>query len=331
MDPAPAAPVRPLFLVGMPRSGTKLLRDLLNQHPLIGLPEAETELLPDWARRWPSFGDLSGAAAWAAFTRRCARDAYFVHLEEERGLRLDADAWRARCKGPSLPEVFEGLCRLHGGAPEGGVWGDKSPGYIRWIPLLSALWPRALVVHLVRDARDHALSMQQAWGKDPVRAAARWARGVEGAGLALQRHPGPHLVVRYEDLVRDPAVQLRRVLDALGLPWSDGMDRLRRPAENLGDAAGSADVLSGNVEKWRTRMAAPLRARIEAICAAPLAAHGYPVAAAPGPPPRRAELAARQLADGWHLLRFEADQRGLAEAARFRWQIFRRTGAWELG
>mgnify|MGYP000529984615 CR=1 FL=1 len=49
----------PLFIVGMPRSGTKLLRDLLNQHPKIHIAEIETHFLPFWFSQWKEFGDLS--------------------------------------------------------------------------------------------------------------------------------------------------------------------------------------------------------------------------------------------------------------------------------
>ena len=47
----------PLFLVGMPRSGTKLLRSLLNAHPVIGIPEVEDQLLQD-AVDYAAFGNM---------------------------------------------------------------------------------------------------------------------------------------------------------------------------------------------------------------------------------------------------------------------------------
>ena len=64
-DPPTAIPAPfegPLFLVGMPRSGTKLLRALLNRHPNISIMTNETEFLPYLVSHWESFGDLSDFA-----------------------------------------------------------------------------------------------------------------------------------------------------------------------------------------------------------------------------------------------------------------------------
>lgn len=327
-DAAPAAApfAGPLFLVGMPRSGTKLLRDLLNQHPDIGIPEAETEFLPALARAWPAMGDLREPAAWAAFVDHMRGSAYFVYLAEERGIVLDGAAWRAACPSFALTGVFEGLCRLHGGAGPGQIWGDKSPGHIAHLGLLRALWPEARVVHIVRDVRDHALSMQKAWGKDPLRAAVRWHDRV-GAALGELAAWGPAaLTLRYEDLVADPAAALARVCGLVGRDFVPEMTTLARPAENLGDTAGQTAVVADNVAKWRHTMDPALARRIGALAAPVLTVLGYPAAPGPVERPGTTELRLRQLADGARLVRFDVDQRGILGALRFRWRIFRETG-----
>jgi hypothetical protein len=75
----------PLFIVGMPRSGTKLLRDLLRGHPLIGIPTTEANLLPRWAAEWHRLGDLSDRERFAAFYRRAVRAPYFLLMEKHTG------------------------------------------------------------------------------------------------------------------------------------------------------------------------------------------------------------------------------------------------------
>ena len=49
----------PLFLLGMPRSGTKLLRTLLNAHPAIHIAQVETHFIPYWHANWDSYDDLA--------------------------------------------------------------------------------------------------------------------------------------------------------------------------------------------------------------------------------------------------------------------------------
>lgn len=321
----------PLFIVGMPRSGTKLLRDLLNGHPAIGIPEAETEFLPELARTWPEHGDLRTPAAWTRFTARMADSAYFVYLREERGLALDAEAWRQACPRFDLAGVFEGLCRLHGRASEDGVWGDKSPGYIAHLGLLRALWPGCRLVHIVRDARDHVLSMRKAWGKDPVRAAVRWQRRVAAADAELASWGEDALTLRYEDLVRDPEASLRAACELVELDFRPGMLALARPSENLGDTAGRTSVVASNVEKWRQEGDQELMLTVAGIAREGLVRFGYPTeGVAPGSSvPSPLELQVRQLADGARLVQFDLDQRGVVGALRFRWRLFRETGAWD--
>ena len=314
----------------MPRSGTKLLRDLLNGHPQVGIPEAETEFLPDWAQRWPSFGDLESHACWGRFVEFVRKSAYFVYLEEERGILVDPVAWRLACTDFSLCGVFEGLCRLHGGAPEEGIWGDKSPGYIHHIPLIYTLFPRARVIHIIRDPRDQVQSAHRAWHKDRIRAAARWADGVEAATVALADHPDRSMMVRYEDLVTRPEEVLRAICSFLDLTFEPSMVELDRPSENLGDARGSTTVIASNVEKWRLGMAPSLQRRVEALCADGLRAHGYECRHE-GPQERlsRPERRIRQLFDGANLIRFDIRARGVFGAIRFRWRLFSEAGHWE--
>lgn len=320
----------PVFLVGMPRSGTKLLRDLLNRHPLVGIPEAETEVLPDWAARWPSFGNLARPEVWLSFVRQVEGSAYFVYLREERGIKVDAVSWRAACPDLSMAGVFEGLCRLHGGAPDEGIWGDKSPGYLRHIDLLWRLWPDAHIVHLVRDPRDQALSAAKAWGKDIVRGAARWADSVDQAERWLSARPQQAHLLRYEDLISDPAASLRRLCLFLDIPFVDDLTHLSRPSENLGATAGETRVVADNAEKWRDEMPAATCQRIEALCADGLRRYGYPCSyAGPQAHLSRNERRLRQLKDGFHLVQFDVKQRGALGAVAFRWRLFAETGGWE--
>ncbi len=324
----------PLFIVGMPRSGTKLLRGLLNRHPQVGIPAAETELLPDWARRWPSFGDLRRPAAFARFFQQVRDSAYFVYLREEQGQEVDPAVWHATCRGYDLPQVFEALLRLDGGiGPDGaGIWGDKSPGYIVHLPLLDRLWPHCRVMHIVRDCRDYCLSIEKAWGKDPLRAAQRWSDRVSLArsdGLGLG--PARYLELRYEDLLDRPEAVLRAATDFLGLDFDPAVLSLKQPTENIGDTAGQARIVTENTEKWRT-MDPALREQVEALAGDALRAVGYPVAYR-GRPERLSpsRMLAGQISDGINLVRSDAADRGWLGAARFRARLFRESGSRDSG
>jgi Sulfotransferase family len=317
----------PLFLVGMPRSGTKLLRDLLNRHPRIGIPDVETEFLPWLANRFMRFGDLSDLERFHSFYNEIVKQTHFRYRQERDSI-VSANDWYAACRTFDAAGVFEALIRLEVGASFDGdrIWGDKSPSYINDLPLLGMLYPTARFVHIVRDVRDYCLSIHKAWGKDMLRAAQRWADDIEAARRAGRTLRGRYAEVRYEDLLQAPVKELRRLCDFIGVSFVDSMTNLERPAENLGDAQGATDIVSQNYGKYLTQMSSQTLARIEAIAGKTLEALGYELSLPRQGPARLSatELRLAQLRDGWNLL-WEREGRRPLWALRTHLRYFRTT------
>ena len=188
----------PLFIIGMPRSGTKLLRGLLNEHPRIGIPISETEFFPYWIAHWQEFGDLSKKENFVRFYKRMLSAPYFICYRRD-GKLIDADLWFEWCHNFSPAGVFEALVRHDAGVEftSDHIWGDKSPSYTTNMTLLKHHFPDAKFVHIIRDVRDYCLSINRAWGKHMLRAAQRWVYGVEGAISAAQAFPADCMQLRY--------------------------------------------------------------------------------------------------------------------------------------
>ncbi len=310
----------PLFVVGMPRSGTKLLRDLLNRHPDIHILALETELLPFLIAHAQRFGDLSGRDGFHKFYRKMVGFPYFIYRRDENSL-ISEDAWREACPSFDVAGVFEGLVRAETRAAPGSsvIWGEKSPSYIHHLERIKGTYPAARFVHIVRDVRDQCLSAHKAWGKDMMRAAERWAAGVLAARAAGRTMGGDYLEVRYEDLLKQPEATVRRICGFIGVDFLDDMTRLVKPSENLGAAVGESRIVSTNTGKFLTSMDSRTRCRVEELAFEAMRAFGYAFTEARGPARLRAwERRGRQLLDGFSLLRFEARQRGVWGAVRFR-------------
>lgn len=317
----------PLFIVGMPRSGTKLLLGLLNRHPRIAVATFETEFLPWLARRFERFGNLRDRRRFDAFYAAMQRHSYFQYRRERGGV-VDAASWHAACAEYTAAGVFEALVRLDAEAPRGSgrIWGDKSPSYIDDLPLLKQLYPAAKVLHIVRDVRDYCLSTRKAWGKDMLRAAQRWADDVRKARADGAALGAGYLELRYEDLLERTEAELRRACAFLAVDFRPDMLSLARPAENLGDARGATDVLAGNSGKWRALEPRTL-ARIEQIAGPVLAECGYALALPPRPQRRlsAAEMRLAQLKDAWHLARADHNGWGFWRTALFHLRYFAAT------
>ena len=318
----------PLFIVGMPRSGTKLLRTLLNTSSTVFIPDVETHFLPYWFKHWEVYGDLSDPDQFRQFYDGVINLPYFLYTGEFQA-NIDCKEWHSNCETYDLPGVFEALVKHDAGYPvnSGGVWGDKTPSYLGHMLLLKALFPTARFLHIVRDARDYCLSMQNAWGKSLLRAAQMWNDGVTAAITQGEALGDAYMQVRYEDLISNPQAQLVQVCDFIGVPFEEQMLSLDSIPENLGDTKGVRQIVSNNVEKYRTRMDSEVRMRIESIACVPMKSLGYPIEYT-GTPRRlsAAEMGLFKLHDGLNLIRFELGNRNIFEAARLRWRLYSVSG-----
>ena len=276
-EPLPAFP----FVVGEARSGTTLLRVMLDAHPQLAIPPESyfvSGLYPYRSRY-----ERGGAFDLARF----AGDLQGLHkfrdwdLPEERF----ASAFAEPMPGGAYPDAVRLLYGTYAAAHEKPRYGDKSPGYVTRMKLLTQLFPEARFVHIVRDVRSVALSlteMPSEWGTRSVpEGAARWRHRVsrghaEGTALGQERY----LEVRYEDLVADSERELRRMLEFLLLPWDDAV--LRYAERGLSRVPEGSHAIHGNVGRaptttrdWRAQMSREDLEAVEAIAGDVLTEMGY--------------------------------------------------------
>ncbi|GJM28811.1 MAG: hypothetical protein DHS20C17_14460 [Cyclobacteriaceae bacterium] len=298
----------PLFIVGMPRSGTKLLRGLLLQHDKVGIPLVETGFLPFWVRRWESYGDLSDFENFKKFYKSNLKIPYFFYMKYEgtrhHGQLISCETWYSYCQNYTVAGVFEALLRHDAGVDyhSNGIWGDKSPGYITHIPLLFELYPKARVVHIVRDVRDYSLSIKTAWNKNPLRAAQRWSDWVSKIKFDSKLHQQQYFEIKYEDLLDEPVKCLEELCDFIGIQFSTEMLKLDSSTENLGDSKGHTKIVGANKNKFRERMDSKMQKRIESISKTAMSLYGYPPDFTVNEKQlSKAELYWYQVADAYHL------------------------------
>jgi len=318
----------PLFVVGMPRSGTKLLREILLQHGRIAIPRIETEFLPELVRYIDRRGGIiTNRADFERMYRWVSTFPYFRYCAEQ-GELITSQRWWDSCKDFAATGVFEGLVRHDAEAPLGSdrIWGDKSPSYITCIGKLAAWFPQGRILHIVRDVRDHVVSLRDAWGKDILRAAQRWnddtlAAAAEGAGLGRR-----FKTVRYEDLVRDPEAQVAGICEFLDIDFSRSMLAWSRSPENIGDARGATSVVQSGLARYESRLTKQELRAIESIAIEAMEFFGYAPVFRVG----RSRLSPfgmklRALKDGFSLVRARSGSSGWRGATRFYANYWRTT------
>lgn len=268
----------PLLLLGVSRSGTTLLRVILDRSPGIAIPD-ESFFVPLLARR-------HGATVDAG---RFLDDVSRIPTIRDWRLAVSDIAPRIR-SGMPTGEAISAIYEAYADAAGKPRFGDKTPMHMRHLSLLAELFPDAQYVHLIRDGRDAALSFLQmpegtftrTWAHPttPAQFACLWRREVEDA-RALGRRLGAsrYAEVRYESLVADPEETVREICRFASLPFEPAML----------DYTGAVDVSAKphqqrllrppttGVRSWREDMSPEDVASFEAVAGTLLSDLGYDV------------------------------------------------------
>lgn len=264
------------FIVGAPRTGSTLLRRILNAHSRVAIPP-ESPFLIDYllAERVPA----------ATRLRLLLDDPEYAQWRQ--GLLRE---FRATDVAGAIVELHAAYAASAGKSR----WGQKTPRLVRVWETVATRLPTSRFVHTVRDPRAVAASLRKsAAHRNHALAAARRWRLDAGHGLAMERAlPGRVLRVAYESLARDPETEVRRLCEFLDLPFEPEMLRPGReltlnPHEDRhGHHRRVAEPISTeSVDAWRDELSPRDLAAVHAVCADPGRSLGYELA--PAAPPSR--------------------------------------------
>lgn len=229
-----------LFIVGASRSGTKLIRDLLNNHSQISLPDIESQFIIEYINTCR--GD-----------KKKTKDLILHSKFLKRINNFEISNWLQSFDLNELDDtdqlVMEVLQRSSLGYNDGNYWGDKTPFYLRNIELIKKVFPSSKFIHIIRDPRDRALSVNKTWGKNLFRSAHGWYTDITACRKQSQGFGSDYFEVYYEDLIQNTNSVLNRCCMFLSLDYEVGMDKLNKPSEKHGTTSKEAKVLSSNKNK----------------------------------------------------------------------------------
>ncbi len=271
----------PVFVLGCPRSGTTLLYHMLLSAGNFAVYRAESQV---FNLLEPRFGNLDHAG-----NRQRLLEAW-QETELFRRTGLDRDeisgAVMANCRngGDFLRMVMEAMAR-HQGVER---WADCTPEHLLYLHRIKQTIPNALVIHIIRDGRDVALSLEkQAWIRPFP-----WdrAKTLEVAGLYWEwivnkgRRDGralgqDYIEVRFEDLVSDPTKVLSTLSGFIGqeLDYEKiervGIGSVSKPNSSFSDGKKTEDF--SPVGRWKNSLSAAQRERLEGMMGETLRGLGY--------------------------------------------------------
>lgn len=264
---------QPIFIISLPRSGSTLLQRMLAFSPQIASTAEPWLMLSLWGMREPAIG----RAAYSHHTAATALNDFIDHI-------------------PHGEREFDAALRsfalaLYGAAAQGKRYFlDKTPRYYLLLPYLQRIWPDAHVVLLVRHPLAILASIAETFHNGRFRWFEYWIDWIEGhrcMAEAIRRDVGSCRVVRYEDLVSNPATTVAGLCAWLGIPFTEGMVtsyKEKALSGRMGDHKGIehyAGVSVESVAKWQTFFAtrhrkAVARKMVARLSREDLAVIGYP-------------------------------------------------------
>ena len=239
-DPLSQLQAEPIFIVGVARSGTTWVLDLIGAHPLVA------EVMESWMFT----KDRGVGALFKQFDQgKEGLTSLVTRPELIREVKALTSTWLAAALGPTHRFLVE-----------------KSPDHIDAMELIAEIYPGSKFIHVIRDGRDVAVSQAAAirsWAPEwenvfgsVHKSAVQWSRSVR-RGQAAARAIGHRVKeIRYEQLHDDPVGSLTELFEFCEIPAGDELVKEICVKNNISEYkwAGEARFRrSGRVGDWRTR------------------------------------------------------------------------------
>jgi hypothetical protein len=219
------AQISPIFILGVHRSGTTLIRFILSSHSDIYIPP-ESDFIPRFFLNKP-FKALTARDVkqllHTIFTR-------YRFVEDWQGPQPNFKNFLDEETGTTTPSNF--LSKLYGRYAVQNMasrWGDKTPIYTSYVKLIHQLFPQTQFIHILRDPRDAAISLLERYAHreihvDTYFAAKNWVRRITKARADAASLPvGQYLEIRYEELVSTPEAVVRNMCNFLNESFQPSM------------------------------------------------------------------------------------------------------------
>ncbi len=213
-----------IFMVGEQRSGSNLLRLILNESSDIAAPHPP-HILQRFMPLLPVYGNLNNEKSFKKLIDDVCRLVELNPVPWDK-VKLDRKEVLKRCKENSLVAVYGAVMDLYAEANDASAWMCKSMQNIQWADEINLYFDKPKYIYLYRDPRDVALSFTKAviGEKHPYFIAKQW-NALQELCIAQMNWLGEDSIfaLSYEGLLENPEKVVRNLCDFLNIKFSNKM------------------------------------------------------------------------------------------------------------
>ncbi len=214
--------MKSVFIIGEQRSGSNLLRLMLEQHPRVTAPHPP-HILQRMMPLLPIYGNLENNRAFKQLITDVCELIHRNPVPWDNVALSEEEIFR-RCKERSLVAVYGAAMDLYAEAEKADYWVCKSMQNVRWINDLERYFNKPAYIYLYRDPRDVCVSFMKAvvGEKHPYFIAKKWCE-LQQLCLAAKDLVGTNrfYCLSYENLVTDCDRELQKLMNFLGLDYRE--------------------------------------------------------------------------------------------------------------
>ena len=256
----------PIFIVGVGRSGTSLLQSILNSHSDITfLPE--TQFLRTYL-----FSNKE-----INISKSNYRDIIDTLTADQRFNRLNIKANQIIFQDKNMYDAYLNLLDLHLRNKQKQLIGDKDPKNIEYIHYLHKFFPKAKLIHIIRDPRDVVLSRIKAkWSKSVpyyIHAVIYVLQLKIGRSMGKKIFNKNYHELYYEDLLINPEKTIRKIVKFIGVDYEEELLDYRKSSQELVSddeldwkKETFKPIINDNFNKWKNQLSKSQILIIESIC-----------------------------------------------------------------
>ena len=298
-----------IFIVGVPRSGTTMMRYLLETSDRIAIARENHFMGHILGRRgarhfFRRAGDLKDDTA----VRKIVDMIYSGEYEKLAGWRRPSPYWywlkdevpreeiESRLLAAERTErgMFRAFLRVYADLAGKPVMGEKTPTHLNYVDTLLEWFPDARVIHMLRDPRAVYVSdryRRQTRDRFPYSLMKRvpllletyllllysvsWRRALGKHSRLLKKHPGRYMLVRFEDVVKEPNETLPSVFGFLGVAMPESVESDVEVPQKHGMRSSGEGIDPQAADRWRERIRRPARRFLELTLRGPMRRYGY--------------------------------------------------------